>query len=316
MRLIRNHHRRLPAAAALAVGGLLVAGLPVAASAASTTAPSAAGSARSAPGAVRTLAAPVPKAPIHNAVRIVTTGMNYKVRGTLRPGTAAITWVNRDDESHMMAMARLRPGVTIAALKAALATSEDAATKLFADPPDKAWGNPALLGPGWATTVTMTGLKKGRYALVCFLTDAMGRVHWQMGMIDQLHVGGVKRTARPASVGTIRLTDKMIRLPRHFTGAGTYRVVNTGRAPHSLSFARLSKGTSLAAYFGHVGMAMNTGGSIDGGGGVLVGGIDVLAAGRTGWVTLRLPRGRYGYLSTEDVTGPALPPQSGTFRIR
>lgn len=302
-------------AVALALGGLLVTAAPAATTWAA--APATAVRVGAASTAGRALAAhPVPRAPIRNAVRIVTTGMNYRVRGALHPGNAAITWVNRDDESHMMAMARLKTGVTLAALKAALAVGESATTELFADSPDKAWGNPALLGPGWATTVTMTGLKKGRYALICFLTDAMGRPHWQMGMVDLLTVRGARRAARPASIGTIRLTDKAIRLPRHFTGQGTYRVVNTGRATHALSFARLSKGTSLAAYFGHVGMAMSSGGSIDGGGGVLIGGIDVLAPGRTGWVTLRLPRGRYGYLSPQDVAGPGLPPQHGVVRIR
>lgn len=308
----RRARRTLPVTA-LAVGALLAGAAPGVAAAASTGAPPTLSARASHAGPAGHA---VPRPPIRNAVRVVTTGMNYHVRGALHPGTAAITWVNRDDESHMMAMARLRRGVTLGQLKAALATSEDAATALLADPADTAWGGPAMLGPGWSTTVTMTGLKKGRYALICFLTDAMGRPHWQMGMVDMLRVRGTARSARPASVGTIRLSDSAIRVPRHFTGRGTYRVVNTGSAPHALSFARLRHGTSLAAYFGHVGMAMGSGGSIDGGGGRLVGGIDVLAPHRTGWVTLRLPRGRYGYLSPEDVTGPALPPQHGVFRVR
>lgn len=296
-------------AAALALGGLVASAAPsVAITSGHAPVPALAAGRHAVHGAARP--------PVRNAATVVTTGMNYHVRGALHPGTAALTWVNKDDESHMMAMARLRRGVTLAELNDALADGEEATTTLFADPPDTAWGNPALLGPGWSTTVTMTGLKAGTYALICFLTDAMGRPHWQMGMVDTLRVRGKARSTRPASAGTIRLTDSAIRLPRHFTGTGTYRVVNRGSAAHALSFARLRHGTSLAAYFGHVGMAMNSGGSIDGGGGRLVGGIDLLAPHRTGWVSLRLPRGRYGYLSPQDVTGPALPPQHGVFRVR
>lgn len=306
----RRIARRAVPVAALALGGLIAAAAPsVASTAAAYSAPAAATRAQHARPAV-------PRPPIRNAVRIVTNGMNYHVRGKLHPGTGAMTWVNKDDESHMMSMARLRPGVTLSEVKAALAAGEDATMALFADSPDTVWGNPSLLGPGWSTTVTMTGLKPGKYALVCFLTDAMGRPHWQMGTVDTLRVRGKARSARPASVGTIRLSDSAIRLPHHFTGRGTYRVVNRGSAPHALSFARLLGGTSLEAYFGHVGMAMNSGGSIDGGGGRLVGGIDGLGPHRTGWVTLRLPRGRYGYVSPMDATGPGLPAQHGVFRVR
>lgn len=255
-------------------------------------------------------------APVNNAITITSPGMSYVVKGHLHPGVAAITWKNTDDEAHMMAVSRLKPGVTLDQVKAALNKSEEAATGLLADGPDAAYGTPAPLGAGQSTTVTAPNLKAGNYVLVCFFNGKNGMPHFMMGMINELTVKGGAQSTVPASNGTITITDNGFGLPKNFTGHGTYLVKDIGQKPHNLSFARLDKGTSLASYVGYVGQAMNSGTPVDGGGGVLDGGIDVLAPGGSAWLTLDLKPGHYGYVSTEDITGPGLPAQHGEVDIR
>jgi uncharacterized cupredoxin-like copper-binding protein len=261
--------------------------------------------------------APEPaRAPIANAVTVTTPGMRYDVSGSLRPGIAAITLTNTDDVAHMMAVARLKDGVTLTQVTDALAQSEEAAAKLLADSPDTSYGTPSIVGAGQSTTVTALDLPAGHYALICFLPGSDGKPHWQMGMIDELTVAGDKATERPPTRGTITIDDQGISLPAGFTGNGTFEVVNNGKAPHGFSLAELDQGTGLADFAGHVGMAENSGQPVDGGGGVLVGGVDVLAPGQSAFLTLALRPGHYGYLSPSDMTGPQLPAQHGEFDVR
>lgn len=200
-------------------------------------------------------------APIANAVTIKTPGMKFEVSGKLRPGVGAITFANPDSVSHMLAMARLKDGVTLEQVKAALTP------------------------------------------------------HWKMGMVGELDVAGTPATEKPKSDGTITIDDKGIAMPDGFSGTGTFLVTNSGTTQHSISFARLDPGTTLATYAGSVGQAEGAGKSIDVKGGVLVGGVDALNAGQSAYVTLDLRTGHYGYISTTDAQGPALPPQHGEFDV-
>ena len=255
-------------------------------------------------------------APTSNAITISTPGMSYVVSGPLRPGVASITLRNDDDEAHMMSVARLKPGVTLDQVKAALAKSEDAAGALLADGQDKSvYGTPAPVGAGQSTTVTAEHLQAGDYVLVCFFNDNTGTPHFKMGMVGELTVTGDEATDTPHSDGTIAVDDSAITLPDGFTGQGTFLVSNTGNAPHSISFARLDPGTTLDAFYQHAGEAMNSGKAIDGGGGVLDGGVDSLLPGQSAYVTLDLPSGHYGYLSMDDAQGPTIPAQHGEFDV-
>ncbi len=251
--------------------------------------------------------------PIANTVTITTPGMRYHISGPLRPGIAAITFVNTDDETHMMAFTRLKPGVTLDQMKKALGASEQAALALMADGPNTSYGTPSEVGAGMSTTVVAENLPAGNYAVACFLASKTGQPHWQMGMITMLRVTGAKATEKPKVQGRITVDDKRITLPDGFAGHGIFLVTDTGKAPHNLSLARLSDGTALADYVGHVGMAMQSNTPVDGGGGVLAGGIDGLAPGQSAYLDLDLPTGHYGYISTADVKGPDLPGQHGEF---
>lgn len=253
-----------------------------------------------------------------NAVVVTTPGMSYAVSGSLRPGVATITLRNTDTVAHAMAIGRLKPGVGLDDVRAAMAAegSDDSMAPLLADPPDAAvYGTPALVGAGEETTVTATDLPAGNYVLLCFLTDASGTPHVQMGMLGLLEVSGDPFTQRPESAGTVTLNDDGIELPAGFSGRGTYLVTNAGTAPHSLSIARLDAGVTLDAYFQHVAAAMGGGGAVDGGGGQLVGGIDDLLPGQSAYLTLDLRAGHYGYVSAVDAQGPEMPALHGEFDV-
>lgn len=261
-------------------------------------------------------AATVPAAPITNAITITTPGMSYDVSGPLRPGVAAITLTNASNEAHMMAVGRLAPGVTVDQIKAALAQSEDATGALLVDGLDNSvYGTPAPVGAGQSSTVTATDLAPGDYGIICFFTDDDGTPHFAMGMVNTFTVEGEPATETPDSDGTITIDDNGITMPADFTGSGTFLVTNDGTTQHSISIARLEDGTTLDAYYGFVGGQMNSGKAIDGGGGVMVGGVDSLLPGQSAYLTLDLSSGHYGYLSTEDANGPALPAQSGEFDV-
>jgi plastocyanin len=251
-----------------------------------------------------------------NAVTITAPGMQFETSGPLRPGVATITFRNTDDEAHMLAMARMKPGVTAEQVAKAAEKSEDAVGPLLVEPPDKAvFGTPAPVGAGQSSTVTSEDLPAGEYVLLCFFTQPDGTPHFTLGMVGTLDVKGEKATQRPESDGTITIDDSGITLPSGFTGRGTFLVHNTGKGEHSISIARLDPGVTLAAYAQHVGQAMGAGTSVDGGGGVLVGGVDNLLAGQSAYLTLDLSPAHYGYISTTDAQGPALPAQHGEFDV-
>jgi plastocyanin len=262
-----------------------------------------------------TTAAPAP-AEATNAVTVSTPGMTYETSGSLRPGVATITLENTDDQSHMMAFAPLADGVTLDQFRAALDQGEEAAGQLLATPPDQAiYGTPAPVAGGESTTVTAKDLPAGEYVLICFFTTDDGTPHWKMGMIGSLTVAGDPSTGTPDSDGTITIDDQGITLPDGFDGHGTFLVTNDGTSPHSISFARLDAGTTLDAYYQHIGQAMATNSSIDGGGGALVGGVDELLPGQSAFLTVDLDAGHYGYVSTTDANGPEIPVQHGELDV-
>jgi plastocyanin len=253
-----------------------------------------------------------------NAITIETPGMEFDVSGSLRPGVATITFENTSDEAHMLAMAPMKDGVTVDQVKDALAKGEgdDAVTPLLAEPPDQAvFGTPAPVGAGQSTTVTAKDLPAGNYVLLCFFTDDSGTPHFAMGMVGQLEVKGEKATAEPKSEATITLDDSGITIPDGFDGHGTFLVTNSGKAPHSISFAKLDDGTTLDAYYQHIGEAMNSGKAVDGGGGTFTGGVDGLLPGQSAYLTIDLAAGHYGYISTTDANGPEIPAQHGELDI-
>ena len=236
-----------------------------------------------------------------NAITIEAFEMGFNVSGKLRPGTATITLKNTGAVAHMMATMRVKDGVTLDQVKTAMQQGEDALAPLGADSDEEAvYGTPALVGAGQSSTVTTENLKAGNYVILCFVQDEDGMPHAAMGMVNMFTVEGDPVNTTPKSDGDITISDDAITLPDGFSGKGTFKVTNSGQKPHTLSFAKLDDGTSLQDYVGFVGGQFAAGKPIDGGGGVLMGGVDALNPGQTAYVTLDLEAGHYGYVSTEE----------------
>lgn len=263
-----------------------------------------------------TTAASGPTAVTDNAITVTTPGMSYDVSGSLHPGAATITLRNEDTRTHMMALARLKDGVTLDQVRTALDKSEDEAGKLLASSPDQeVYGSPGAVGPGMSSTTTIPDLPAGHYVVLCFFTDDDGTPHWKMGMIDELTVAGAKATDLPDSDGTIELTDSGITMPKGFDGSGTFEITNTGKTEHSISFVKLDEGSTLDDFYQAIGQAQSSQKSVDVDGGVLTGGVDGLLPGDSTYLTVDLDAGHYGYVSTTDATGPQMPPQHGEFDV-
>jgi hypothetical protein len=258
-------------------------------------------------------------ADIANAMTITAPGMSYDVSGDLRPGVAAITFKNTDDESHMMVVARLNDGVTRDQFEKALESpDESAVNSLLADPQDTGYGTPAELGPGQQSTVITQNLKEGNYATICFFTTDDGTPHFAMGMIGEFKVTGEPSTdEKPDSDGTITIDDKAITMPDGFEGKGTFAVENTGAKVHNIQLVKLDDGATIEGYLQGVNEMMGNGKSVDNAkGGLLMGGVDVVEPGQMVWLELDLPAGNYGYLSTEDAQDSPKPPtQIGEFTV-
>ncbi|MCB1255924.1 MAG: hypothetical protein KDB26_02400 [Microthrixaceae bacterium] len=258
------------------------------------------------------------EAGIANAITITAPGMTYEVSGELRPGIGSITLKNTDSVSHMMAVTRLKDGVTLDQLKTAVQSPDDSAAEaLMADGSDASYGTPGSVGPGQESTVIAPDLKPGNYAIICFFTDDSGTPHFAMGMINEFTVAGEPATEAPQSDGTITIDDEVITMPDGFNGKGTFAVENTGTKRHNIQFVRLDNGATLEGYFGSVSEALAKNTSVDNAkGGIMAGGVDVVAPGQKVWIVLDLPSGHYGYVSTEDAqNGPAAPTQVGEFTL-
>ena len=249
-------------------------------------------------GSTPTSASPATSA---NAITVEAYEMGFKPSGALRPGTATITLKNTGSVAHMMATMRVKDGVTLDQVKQAMQEGEDAMAPLAADSDNEAsYGTPALVGAGQSSTTTALNLKAGNYVILCFVQSNDGTPHAAQGMVDMFHVEGDTVSTTPKSDADITISDDAIKLPDGYTGKGTFKVTNTGAKQHTLSFAKLENGTSLDQYVQYVGEQFGSGKAIDGGGGVLMGGVDNLLPGQTTYITLDLGAGHYGYASTDN----------------
>jgi hypothetical protein len=304
--------RRAVAAATLAVGAFALAACSSSANGgtnAATTPPaqtSAPQTSAAQTGAPQTSAAETSAAAEPNTLSVETIdsakSMSFDISGTPHAGLVTITVKNTGKYAHEMGLALVKPGVTLEQVKTNLLSgapdAEEKAKALQVDP-DHEITAPAIVGPGLTEQATVP-LVAGHYIVTCFLPGPDGMPHIAMGMISEFTVAeGADTGQPPASDGTITLTDKAITLPDGFTGTGTFTVTNTGTAPHDFSVASLKAAGGLGALFQCVGASMGKGTPIDTCPGTLVGGVTTLAPGASAYVTLQLPSGHYGYVSTQ-----------------
>jgi uncharacterized cupredoxin-like copper-binding protein len=231
-----------------------------------------------------TPAQPTPTAVPPRVIDIDATDFAYAAPDTLPSGLVTLRLANHGQEPHHGQLLRLNDGVSLEVFVDALNSGDlDAAAPLVA-----AEGGPGALDPQRTTEVTLD-LRPGTYVLVCFIPGADGVPHLAKGMLKPLHVTpSATAAAPPQTDGTITLKDFSFDMPDSVVARRTvWKVTNQGPQAHEVAIAKLGPATSIdevRAFF-------------DGADGPppfeLVGGINGLDAGKSGFMTLDLEPGRY-----------------------
>jgi hypothetical protein len=183
-----------------------------------------------------------------DAVDITMKEYSYTVGGDLKPG-GTIRLSNQGTQFHMMGLAKLKAGKTIADVTAVLTelgqeepttttaagatTTTEATTTTaaagatttvpeeqdpFADIADEVGAPGTIMGPGQKAEITVPTLAAGTYAMICFLpTEGGGPPHFAQGMVAQLTVAGAK-AAEPTADATFKVeTGKAVSGPTTLT---------------------------------------------------------------------------------------------------
>jgi hypothetical protein len=249
------------------------------------------------------VAAPATGAASDNALNVTAGEYVYQTKGAPKPGLVTINFKNAGTEYHMLVMGKVKPGVTVAQVKAA-ATSNDpnAGDAVF----DSSGANqgflnglPNIIGPKQQTTTTVK-VPAGRYALMCFVTAPDGMVHAAHGMVKIVEVKGTASAQQPPTTqATVKLNDNGIDFPLTNPGHNvSLKVTNSGTASHDFTLVKLATGKTIddaKAYFDGLFSGQNPSGDAPA---VIVGGVAELAPGTTGYLQQTLAPGRYGYAST------------------
>jgi hypothetical protein len=175
----------------------------------------------------------------------------YKLKGALKSGWTQVNFDNAGVEDHMMAVVKLRKGVTAKQLKAAALSSDQSAFEKVGTPdadPNGVPGLPDLIGPGQKTT-TLTELTAGHYGIMCFVpTPTDGSPHIAHGMVTVFDVSTAKSNLKPATDGVtdVTLTDTSITFPADNLGRQlNAKVTNEGTTPHTFTLVKINDGKTL-----------------------------------------------------------------------
>jgi hypothetical protein len=238
-----------------------------------------------------------------NAVAIDAVDYGYTVSGAVKSGLTKITFANKGQDFHMLEVARLKDGKTVADLLNALKTDDekDDAT-VIADPEEQIDTRPNILTPG-ASNTTYTMLKPGTYGLVCFFPGKDdGQPHFLKGMVNGLTVGAETTTMTdPATTGEVTTDDKKLTVPDLSSGKGTYKYTNTGTTTHALLFVKLNDGKTFTDFVAWADKYFQGGAKLADRPGDVWGGVE--ATEKTGFFELSLPPGKYVVLDTESPEG-------------
>jgi len=255
-------------------------------------------------GAFGLAAAPATGAASDNSLNVTAGEYVYQLKGKPAAGWVTINFKNAGTEVHMLDILALKPGVTVAQLKAAVASSDQSAGDALIDSTVGVGGNiaggPTLIGPKQATT-TSTQMPPGHYGLLCFLSAADGTPHAAHGMIKVIDVKGPKSSAKPPTTqATVTLKDDGIDFPLSNPGHNlSLKITNAGTTPHSFTLVKLESGKTIddaKSYYDASFSGQNPAGDPPG---KIVGGMSAIAPGASGYLQQTLTPGNYGYVSTE-----------------
>jgi plastocyanin len=224
-------------------------------------------------------------------------GFDMDTTKAVRSGLVTVRLHNAGSEDHQVQLVRLHDGVKMDDLNAALRSGDEKkAFGLF----DFTGGSNAVVTGG--SQESLTTLRAGDYAMLCFVPSADGTPHLAKGMVMPFKVvaasGG---TSAPAVAGEVTLGEFRFGLPAGF-GKGTYKVTNGGAQPHELTIVRLSPGRTpadAAAFFqsgGHGPPPFTS-----------AGGVGVIAPGASEYGQLDLTPGDYLALCYVPDAGTGMP---------
>jgi hypothetical protein len=183
-----------------------------------------------------------------NTLRITQRDYEFQVEGELTAGAVSIAVENLGAEFHEIAMARLLDGHTVDEVRAALEAAtedEDPLTGLVEEDSviDELGGTAA---PGTAYTMSGDGIEAGEYVLICFIPNAEGVSHFQLGMVSGFTVEEGDATAAPAADVTYTVSDEGLDGPSELTaGETSIEFVNDSATNREIILFKVKEGNTL-----------------------------------------------------------------------
>lgn len=170
-------------------------------------------------------------------VRVVAHDFAFDSSHTVPAGLLTVRLVNQGHAMHMMGIARLDSGKTVADVFRVMEAKgfPNFITEL---------GGPGFVSPGDSSDYIKV-LQPGNYALLCYVTDSTGKYHVLDGMISGLTVTGTVAGAPvpPPPDIYVRETDYHIALSSTPTaGHHVFEVDNDGPQNHDLAILRVLPG--------------------------------------------------------------------------
>ena len=225
----------------------------------------------------------------------------YTLKGSPKAGNVQIDFVNGGVEYHMMAMVRLKSGVTAAQLKKAALSEDDKAFAKIAQGDGNVAPLPGVLAPNEHMSM-ITKLGAGHYGLMCFIAaPSDGAPHVAHGMVKVFDVSSSKSSLTPPTDGVtdVTLTDTAATVPSTgLPATGWSKIVNNGTTNRDFNVALLNGTTTPAEADAYFGQFFNSGTAPTGTPpAVLAGGVIQIPKGGTAYLQLNLAKGRYAYAS-------------------
>lgn len=235
-----------------------------------------------------------------NSLTVTAREYSYGLSGAPKAGWTRLTFDNEGAQFHQLLVVALKPGVTRAQVRQAVATGGPQSA-IPAIGTGLAPGLPFLLGPGGVATA-MAQLDAGRYALVSFLTAPDGRSDAANGMVKILAVRAQTSDLTPPTKRVVDVTtsDGAISLPGGALPArGWARITTTASSPRDFELFRYATPDATfeaaSAYFKEF---FSSGTSPRGAApAVIVGNISSIPQGAVVYFQLSLDSGRYVVVS-------------------
>lgn len=195
--------------------------------------------ASSPPSGERADASPPPATP--HLVRVVARDFAFDSSHSVPAGLVAIRLVNQGHDIHMLGIARLDSGRTVADVYKAI--TGNAPMGWFSE-----LGGPGAVSPGDSVTQYAV-LQPGTYSMICWWPDSTGKEHVMSGMMSTLTVTGETAGApiEPAPDIYLRERDYNVSATGAFTaGHHVFRVDNDGPQKHDVALLRVLPGKTDA----------------------------------------------------------------------